>query len=240
MKPPTGRPNGPPMRDGVGGDARILAARQVLLDNGASYTSVQGFGHNGPEIVGLSGNWSVAQDILAVLCDGDAVGVFQNVETGHSIDFHWGWTTPNPKDKGQGLAKLLQWHPEVVADLDQIVARSVVVGEQTPDRYVLSDGAHLLIVSQRYFDQEKRWLVTAFDLGERPSKSYRAYLMEAGKKVSQAAPQTVDGGRVSGQADASISGTSSTDRLAKGEVAPIPPKINAKSNGGLEDQSSDT
>ncbi|MEN9855962.1 MAG: hypothetical protein RLZZ157_1088 [Pseudomonadota bacterium] len=240
MKPPSGMPHMPLVHDGVGDDARILAARQVLLDNGASYASVQGTGPNGPEIVGLSGNWSVAQKILTSLRDGDAVGVFQNTDTGHFIDFHWGWTTPNPKDKGQGLAKLLQWHPEVVAELDQIVARSVVVGEQTPDRYVLSDGAHLLIVSQRYFDQEKRWLVTAFDPGERPSKSYRAYLMEAGKKVSQAAPQTVDGGRVSGQADASISGTSSTDRLAKNEVAPIPPKINAKSIDGPEDQSPDT
>jgi hypothetical protein len=125
--------------------------------------------------------------------------VFQNTDTGHFIDFHWGWTTPNPKNKGQGLAKLLQWHPEVVAELDQIVARSVVVGERSPERHMLSDGGHLLVVSQRYFDKEKRWLVTAFDPGPNPSLKDRAMLSEAREKISQATNRTVDGESVTGQ-----------------------------------------
>jgi hypothetical protein len=206
-------------------EARIKIVENCLAELEASLATVRGMGPNGPEIVGLTGKWSVALLVLTKTQDADVIGVFVNTESNHEIDFHWGWTTDDPKVKGQGLAKLVRWHPTVVADLSQIVANAVAVTSPTPDRLVLSDGKHLVVISERHFDTQKRWLVTAFHAGSKPSKKDRALLNQAKRIISQATSRTVDGASVAGQTDASISGTSSTDRLVRISIPASASKI---------------
>jgi hypothetical protein len=209
-------------------EQRVLAAQEVLLRLEATSALVQGIGPNGPQIIGLEGNWGLGQAVLVETNDADLLGVFKNDETGHNIDFHWGFTSENPKEKGQGLAKLLRWHPNVVATLDQIIKVSVVVSQANSDRYVLSDGVHLIVVSQTHNLQPKRWLVTAFNVGRKPSKRDRTLLNFAKNKISQATSRTVDGASVAGQTNAPIAGANSTDRLAGVSLAQDESKINDK------------
>jgi hypothetical protein len=207
---------------------RLRIAREVLRRFKITSAQVSTIGPNGPEITGLGGKWLLAQAVLLETKDSDILGVFQNVETGHSIDFHWGFTSENPREKGQGLAKLLRWHPDVVPNLDKIISGSVVVSRPNPDRYILSDGLHLVVVSHFHSLQPKRWLVTAFNVGRKPSKRDRVLLTLAKGKISQAASRTVDGASVAGQTNASIAGTNSTDRLARPSLADVAQKINDK------------
>jgi hypothetical protein len=210
-------------------EERINFAREALVRLDATTAYVDGVGPNGPRIVALEDSWPIAIDVLMQTKDADVIGVFANRETGHRIDFHWGYTSENPREKGQGLAKLLRWHPDVVARLDQIVGFAVVVVDQPfADRYILSDGKHLIVISRRHTGTPKNWLVTAFNAGPKPSRRDRA-LLNLGKQImSQAISRTVDGASVAGQTDASIAGTSSTSRLVGDRVAQLALKINDK------------
>jgi hypothetical protein len=205
---------------------RIDAAQDALLRLQATGASVRGLGPNGPEIIGLEGEWLLAQTVLVETKDCDVLGLFQNDETGHEIDFHWGFTSEDSKEKGQGLAKLLRWHPDVVNDLDRIIKIAVVVSRPNADRYILSDGMHLIVISQIHYLIPKRWLVTAFNVGRKPSKRDRALLNLARNKISQATSRTVDGASVAGQTNAPISEANSTDRLAERMIADGTRKIN--------------
>ena len=193
---------------------RLEAAALALMHVGAREARVDAIGPNGPQILGLEGNWPLAMAMLERCKDADVLGVFTNSETGDSIDFHWGFTSENPKEKGQGLAKLLRWHGDVVQSLDKIIEAAVLVSRPKPDRYILSDGKHLIIVSLRHNADNKRWLLTAFNAGPKPSKKDRALLYAARKKIGQATNRTVDGASIAGQTNASIAGAKSTDRLA--------------------------
>jgi hypothetical protein len=207
---------------------RIRAVEDALTQPDVTCARIQGIGPNGPQIIGLGSDWSVAQALMLNTQDVDILEIFENSETGHRIDFHWGFTSENPKEKGQGLAKLLRWHPDVVASLDQIIKVAVVVSKPRPDRYILSDGLHMIVVSQMHHSKSKRWLVTAFNVGRKPSKRDRALLNTAKSKMSQATSRTVDGASIAGQTDAPISGTSSTDRLVGDSIIQIGSKINDK------------
>jgi hypothetical protein len=207
-------------------DTRIKRVLSCLVNLNLVQAEVRRLGPNGPEVHGLEGQWQEALKLLMLTKDADVIGVFVNSETGLPIDFHWGWTSEDQKSKGQGLAKLSRWHPEVVASLDRIVAEAVVVGSPSPDRFILSDGRHLLVISQRHNDIEKRWLVTAFHAGRKPSKKDRLLLIQAKRKMSQATSRTVDGASIAGQTNASIAGTNSTDRLVPSILAETEQKIN--------------
>jgi hypothetical protein len=205
---------------------RIMNAQRALVRFDAVKAFVDGIGPNGPQIFALEDNWPTALNILTETKDADVIGAFFNEETEHRIDLHWGFTSDNPREKGQGLAKLLRWHPDVVAGLDQIIRFAAVVAQPTADRYILSDGKHLIVISQRHNNAPKNWLVTAFNAGSKPSKRDRALLNFAKNKISQAISRTVDGANVAGQTNVSIAGTNSTDRLAINRLADVAQKIN--------------
>jgi hypothetical protein len=202
--------------------------RNALIRLGATTAHVDGIGPNGPRIIGLEDNWPLAIKVLTETKDADVIGVFSNIEIGHRIDFHWGFTSEDPREKGQGLAKLLRWHPDVVSRLEQIIRLAVVVAQPNADRYILSDGKHLIVISQRHHDEPKHWLVTAFNAGPKPSKRDRAMLNLGKQKISQAISRTVDGANVTGQTNVSIAGTNSTDRLVSFVIADAEQKINDK------------
>lgn len=216
------------MNDSTEHDQRIRAAQQALIRLNVTKAYVDGIGPNGPQIIALEDNWPIAISILIETKDADVIGAFINEETGHRIDLHWGFTTDDPRDKGQGLAKLLRWHSDVVYHLDKIIRSAVVVAQPSEDRYLLSDGKHLIVISQRHHSAQKRWLVTAFNVGSRPSKRDRALLNLAKSKISQAISRTVDGANVAGQTNVSIAGTNSTDRLVDYKLADVVQKINDK------------
>jgi hypothetical protein len=209
-------------------EERIKVTREVLVRLDATMAHVDEIGPNGPQIIGLNGNWLLAIDVLTQTKDADAIGVFVNEETGHRIDFHWGFTSENPREKGQGLSKLLRWHPDIVGRLDQIIRLSVVVDHPKHDRYILSDGRHLIVISERHNGMSKQWLVTAFNAGPKPSKRDRVLLNLGKLKISQAISRTVDGANVTGQTNVPITGTNSTDRLVARNIADVREKINDK------------
>jgi hypothetical protein len=209
-------------------EERNIVAREALTRLGANIAHVDRMGPNGPRIIGLGDIWALAKSVLIETKDADIIGVFLNEETGHRIDLHWGYTTENPRDKGQGLAKLLRWHPDVVANLDKIIRSAVVVAQPSADRYILSDGKNLIVISQKHNGIPKQWLVTAFNTGPKPSKRDRVLLNLAKNKISQAISRTVDGANVTGQTNVSIAGTNSTDRLVADNIADVGRKINDK------------
>ena len=117
-------------------------------------------GH-GPVLAGLEDRWDDAVEALTALKTGDAKGVLAHPAVGR-IDVVWGReaTTPQKSD-GWGLAKILQKHPEVIADLPERLARMEVT-KVLPDRINLASPDDRAAVRLDWDGEAKTWLVTAF------------------------------------------------------------------------------
>lgn len=90
---------------------------------------------------------------------GEAVGALNHPELG-DIDLVWGEEGTNQHD-GYGLAKLIRWHPEVVDNLQEIVASMPVV-KRSANRAMLESTDHKGGVRLQWDGVRKHWLLTAF------------------------------------------------------------------------------
>lgn len=94
---------------------------------------------------------------------GEAVGALHHPAIG-DIDLVWGKAGTGKSD-GYGLAKLVQYHPEVVNDLQNVLS-AMTVKSRTDNRIVLGSEAHTASVRLSWEGKSKKWLLTAYGKGE--------------------------------------------------------------------------
>lgn len=92
--------------------------------------------------------------------EGEAIGALHHPDLG-DIDLVWGQEGKNAHD-GYGLSKLVRWHPEVLADLQNIVA-SMQVTKRSENRVQLESADHKGGVRLQWDGVSKHWLLTAFE-----------------------------------------------------------------------------
>lgn len=114
----------------------------------------------GPKFSGFEGRWAEAVGHLSKLGSGDAVGVLSHPEINHPIDVVWG----KAGERGYGLAKIAEKHPEVLPDLPERLQRMKAI-EQFGDRTVLAseDGNERAVIDGKFGGNPKTWLLTAYD-----------------------------------------------------------------------------
>lgn len=122
----------------------------------------------GPILRGYEGRWREAARELERRQTGDAIGALHHKDVG-PIDLPWGQAGTN-RHNGAGLAKLIAWHPEVLADLQGFIDRLHVDGQlSTPRRIQLRDETGQAGIRLDYDGVAKTWLLTAFEAGNRRS-----------------------------------------------------------------------
>ncbi len=98
---------------------------------------------------------------------GEALGALYHDAVG-DVDLVWGKTGTKHSD-GFGLAKLVKYHPEVVANLQGILS-SMKVDKRSPNRVNLSSDKYKAGIRLDYDGKSKTWLLTAYEK-EVPSDS---------------------------------------------------------------------
>jgi len=92
--------------------------------------------------------------------DGEAVAALHHKDVG-DIDLVWGEEGTGKSD-GFGLAKLVKYHPEVVDDL-QGVLDGLEVKTKSKNRVNLESENHKVAIRLDWNNQDKNWLLTAFE-----------------------------------------------------------------------------
>lgn len=129
------------------------AAGKVLYQNGAQV------GPFGPVLTDFKGDAQGAIAKLMEMKSGEAIGALHHPDIG-DIDLVWGEEGKNAHD-GFGLSKLVRWHPEVLGDLQNIVAGMQVV-KRSENRVMLESAEHKGGVRLQWDGVRKHWLLTAF------------------------------------------------------------------------------
>jgi hypothetical protein len=123
-------------------------------------TKAQGTGDFGPILTQFRHDAQGAIKALTELQNGEAVAALQHPEVG-DIDLVWG-KAGTKESNGSGLAKLVKWHPEVVANLQDVIS-SLKVVERTSNRIQLESETHKAAVRLEWNGTAKKWLLTAFE-----------------------------------------------------------------------------
>lgn len=151
-----------PVAAGVASRAWGAARRRY---QGLVYGEVLPIGNGpfGPIYDQFQGNAQEAIRFLRDKKDGEAVGALYNRYVG-SIDLPWG-KEQQGRHQGSGLAKIIQKHPEVVSNLDDIIRASKPAAKQRDNqRYVeLVSNNYRASVRVEFDGKSKRWLVTAME-----------------------------------------------------------------------------
>ncbi|WP_226998415.1 glycosyl hydrolase 108 family protein [Tardibacter chloracetimidivorans] len=118
----------------------------------------------GPVHSDLAGNWTAAVERLKTDQIGEVPAALSHPEIG-PIDLVWGEAGTNKSD-GFGLAKLTKFHPEVVENLPEIIA-GMTVQSESANRIRLESPTHEAAVRLDWDNQQKTWLLTAYEKGKR-------------------------------------------------------------------------
>ncbi|WP_186425097.1 hypothetical protein [Cupriavidus metallidurans] len=113
----------------------------------------------GPVLTEYKGDAQAAIAKLIEMKGGEAIGALHHPNIG-DIDLVWGEEGTNKHD-GYGLAKLVKWHPEVLANLQDIISSMEVV-KRSENRAMLESEDHKGGVRLQWDGQRKHWLLTAF------------------------------------------------------------------------------
>lgn len=119
----------------------------------------QSTGPFGPVLTEFKGDAKGAIAKLMEMKSGEAIGALHHPDIG-DIDLVWGEEGKNAHD-GFGLSKLVRWHPEVLGDLQNIVAGMQVV-KRSENRVMLESAEHKGGVRLQWDGVRKHWLLTAF------------------------------------------------------------------------------
>ncbi|MFZ4687846.1 MAG: hypothetical protein ACOYLS_01280 [Polymorphobacter sp.] len=138
-------------------DDDIAAARDAFAEAGGS------IGAHGPIHADLSGDYAGAVARLTADQDGEVPAVLSHPEIG-KIDLIYGKAGTGKSD-GQGLAKLLRWHPDVVANLPELL-QAMTIRSRSANRIQLQSATHRAAVRLEYDGRAKTWLLTAFQRDE--------------------------------------------------------------------------
>lgn len=101
---------------------------------------------------------------------GEAVAALHHPEVG-DIDLVWGRTSDDPRSTGEGLAKLLRWHPEVLGDLQGFISSLHVHQKYKTRIHLTNDLARRAAVRLDYSGKTKTWLLTAYEVNSGGDRS---------------------------------------------------------------------
>nr|WP_321464013.1 LPD38 domain-containing protein [uncultured Cohaesibacter sp.] len=130
---------------------------------------ISGVGKLGPVLKpdSYKDNWIGLVDRLKLMNAGEAPEAISHPEIG-PIDVIWGDYDPTSQ-KGLGLKKIVEKHPEVINDLPDIV-RSASIITKTDNRIRLASNNRLVVVRLDFDGEAKTWLMTAFEKKDRHIK----------------------------------------------------------------------
>lgn len=94
---------------------------------------------------------------------GQVQGAFYRDEIG-DITLAWGEKGTGKSD-GWGLAKIVEYHPEVLDKLDELVQNLPIVKENA-NRYQLENDMYKLSIRKDFEGQKENWILTAFEKDE--------------------------------------------------------------------------
>lgn len=120
---------------------------------------------------------------LRSIKSGEAVGALHHKDIG-DISLVWG-------DRKAGLDKILNKHPEVVDNLQELLDEMEIV-QQSDNRIVLESPTHKAVVSREWFGKPREsWLLTAYEKKEKPvsASSIDIETEPGGKRNGTATPQ---------------------------------------------------
>ncbi len=139
-------------------DVAAMAPR----DRGTNAPDVTGEGPFGPIIDAsqYADRWSDLVGRLKEMKTGEAVGALEHPEVG-PIDVIYG-AYDAATDRGYGLKKILDKHPEVVENLPDIITRAHVVS-RSENRIILDTGPERAVIRLDLDGSEKTWLLTAYE-----------------------------------------------------------------------------
>lgn len=113
-------------------------------------------------------DWGAVVDRLSQAKSGEVPGALSHPEIGR-IDVPWGKPGTGHND-GFGLSKIVEFHPEVLADLPAILRSMRVIGEEPKGYVQLRSPDHAGAVRLDWDGKSKTWLLTAFEQrGKAPS-----------------------------------------------------------------------
>ena len=90
-------------------------------------------------------------------------GAFYRKELG-DITLAWGEKGTGKSD-GWGLAKIVEYHPEVLDKLDKLIQDLPIVKE-TENRYKLDNGDFFISIRKDFEGQKQNWVLTALERDE--------------------------------------------------------------------------
>lgn len=122
----------------------------------------------GPILRNFKGDAQGAIKALTEMRDGEAIGALHHPEIG-DIDLVWGEPGTGHSD-GYGLSKLVDFHSEVVGDLQGILS-SMQIKSRGQNRIRMESKTHEATVSLNYYGKAKTWLLTEYEKKNRSAES---------------------------------------------------------------------
>ena len=154
-----------PSKPEVQAMARQADAEPLWKDNGAwkeTDPDIIEIGQFGPviDIEAHGKDWNSVSSRLKQMEAGEARGALDHPDIG-DIDVVWGNYDP-VADKGFGLKKIFNKHPEMMSKLPEIVRESRVY-DQNANRIRLVYGDDISVISLNWKGDQKVWLLTAYE-----------------------------------------------------------------------------
>ncbi len=144
----------------------------------SSESSSPKVGPFGPILTNFRGDAQGAIKALTEMQDGEAIGALHHPEIG-DIDLVWGQPGTGNSD-GYGLSKIVEFHPEVLGDLQGILG-SMTKRQAGKNRIRLESPDHEASVRLSWDGEAKSWLLTAYEKEEKGAANPRTNT--ADKKV---------------------------------------------------------
>ncbi len=130
----------------------------------SSESSSPKVGPFGPILTNFKGDAQGAIKALTEMQDGEAIGALHHPEIG-DIDLVWGQPGTGNSD-GYGLSKIVEFHPEVLGDLQGILV-SMTKRQAGKNRIRLESPDHEASVRLSWDGEAKSWLLTAYEKEEK-------------------------------------------------------------------------
>ncbi len=136
----------------------------------SSESSSPKMGPFGPILTNFRGDAQGAIKALTEMQDGEAIGALHHPEIG-DIDLVWGQPGTGNSD-GYGLSKIVEFHPEVLGDLQGILG-SMTKRQAGKNRIRLESPDHEASVRLSWDGEAKSWLLTAYEKEEKGAANPR-------------------------------------------------------------------
>lgn len=114
-------------------------------------------------------DWGTSVRELQARQSGEIPGGLSHPDVG-PIDVVWGRYDRARPNKGGGLSKIIDKHPEVIERLPEILA-GMEVTQRSENRIRLASADHRAVVRLDYDGEAKTWLMTAFEYDRRAGKT---------------------------------------------------------------------